>query len=196
MSNPNQEHFYLSKDSKQNLLKQKAHVFWLTGLSGAGKTTITGKVEAKLHDLGFLIKIFDGDLIRKTINKDLDFSDYGRTENIRRVAAINNEFINCGVIVMNCFISPTNSMRQMAREIIGDENFSEIYVKCSVSICEKRDPKGLYQKARAGEIKHFTGIDSVYEEPKNPELILDTENNSIDECVNDLLNYILNKIKF
>lgn len=196
MTNPNQEIAYLNRDSKQMLLKQKAHVFWLTGLSGAGKTTLASKAEAKLHDLGYLVKIFDGDLIRKTINKDLDFSEYGRTENIRRVAAINNEFINCGVVVINCFISPMNSMRQMAREIIGNENFSEIYVKCQLTICEKRDPKGLYQKARAGEIKYFTGIDSAYEEPTNADLIIDTENKSVEECQDDLISFILSKVRF
>ncbi len=186
---------YLSRCSKQTLLSQRACSIWLTGYSGAGKTTIACLLENKLHHEGFLIKVFDGDNIRKSLNSDLDYTELGRTENIRRVASINKEFLNCGVIVINSFISPTIAIRQMAKNIISKDDFLEIYIDCPLYICEQRDPKGLYKKARLGEIKNFTGIDSVYEVPENPDLVVPTNEYDIPTSVEMIYRFIINKIR-
>lgn len=186
---------FLSRKDKEKFLDQQAKAIWFTGFSGSGKTSIAAALEKKLMQEGFLTKIFDGDIVRDTINKDLDFSGQGRMQNIKKIAEINREFINCGIITINSFVSPTSEMRAAAREIIGADDFIEVFVKCPLSVCESRDYKGLYAKARQGMIKNFTGIDSHYEIPENPDIIIDNETGTIDQAVNTIYQYMLPKIK-
>jgi len=186
----------LSKLEKERLLKQRGKVVWLTGLSGAGKTTIANHLELELYKMGFVTQILDGDIIRSGINNNLGFSVDAREENIRRVAEVSKLFVNCGIICFNSFISPTKEIREKAKQIIGEENFIEVFVNTSLAVCEERDVKGLYKKARAGKIKNFTGIDSPYEKPENPDLILNTDNMTIEESVNKCLEYLLPIISF
>ena len=164
----------VSRTDKEKLLNQKGKVLWLTGLSGSGKTSLAMNLEKMLFQQGFLTQVFDGDNIRSGINSDLDFTEAGRKENIRRVAEISKLFVESGIIVINCFISPTHEIRNLAKTIIGKENFIEIFVDVPFEVCEQRDVKGLYKKARNGEIKDFTGIDSTYEKPENPDITIDT----------------------
>ena len=185
---------FLQRLDKERLLGQKALVVWLTGLSGAGKTTIAIDLERKLHEMGFKTQVFDADFIRTTINRDLDFSMDGRIENIRRMAAISRLFVEAGLVVISCFISPTRRIRQMARTIIGANDYCEIFVNAPFEVCEARDPKGLYVKARRGEIIDFTGIDSPFEAPEHPDLEIRTDQCSVTEAVNQLLDFILPKI--
>jgi adenylylsulfate kinase len=180
---------------KEKLLKQSSKVIWLTGLSGSGKTTIAMDVEKILFNNGFLTQVLDGDNIRDGINKNLGFSDDDRTENIRRIAEISKLFLNCGIITINGFISPTRKIRDMAKSIIGEKDFFEVYINSSLEICEKRDIKGLYHLAREGKIKDFTGIDSPYEPPENPFLEIKSDKLSIEESVNMLVNSIFPFIK-
>lgn len=184
----------LSRADKEKLLNQKAKVFWLTGLSGSGKTTIAKGVEKKLYERGLLTQLLDGDNIRHGINNNLGFSLDDRKENIRRIAEVSKLFLNCGVITINCFVSPEKEMRQMAKEIIGADDFYEVYINTSLEECEKRDVKGLYKKARAGEIKNFTGIDSPYDIPEKPDLNLPTLGKTLDENIEELYQFILPKI--
>lgn len=186
----------LSKLEKERLLKQRGKVVWLTGLSGAGKTTIANHLELELYKMGFVTQILDGDIIRSGINNNLGFSVDAREENIRRVAEVSKLFVNCGIICFNSFISPTKEIREKAKQIIGEENFIEVFVNTSLAVCEERDVKGLYKKARAGKIKNFTGIDSPYEKPENPDLILNTDNMTIEESVNKCMEYLLPIISF
>jgi len=186
----------LNREKQERLLKQHSFAVWFTGLSGAGKTTIACHLEKKIYDLGYLTRILDGDLLRSGINKDLSFKQSDRFENIRRIAEISKLFIDTGVITLNSFISPTKDMRQMARDIIGKNNFIEVFVDAPLHICEKRDVKGLYKKARKGEIALFTGIHSPYEIPENPDIKLNTDIQSIDESVEVCLKYIAGKIPF
>ena len=186
----------LSKSEKEKLLKQRGKVVWLTGLSGAGKTTIANHLELELYKRGFVTQILDGDIIRSGINNNLGFSVDAREENIRRVAEVSKLFVNCGIICFNSFISPTREIREKAKNIIGEENFIEVYVNTSLAVCEERDVKGLYKKARAGQIKNFTGIDSPYEKPENPDLILNSDNMTIEESVEKCLEYLLPIISF
>lgn len=185
----------LQKSDKEQLLNQNSFTVWMTGLSGSGKSTIAKGLERYLHDLGFLTQILDGDNIRAGINNNLGFSEEERTENVRRIAEVSKLFINCGVITLNCFVSPTIKMREFAKSIIGDENFIEIYVNASLNDCEKRDVKGLYAKARAGEIKNFTGIDAPFEAPIDPSLEINTSDLTIDASIQRVIDYILPKIK-
>lgn len=185
----------LQKNDKENLLKQKAFTVWMTGLSGSGKSTVAKGLERHLHKQGFLTQMLDGDNIRVGINNNLGFSEEDRTENIRRIAEVSKLFINCGVITLNCFVSPTKKMRQMAKDIIGTDNFIEVYINASVAECEKRDVKGLYAKARAGEIKNFTGIDAPFEAPENAAVEINTAELSIDASIQKVLDYILPKIE-
>lgn len=185
----------ISKEKKEKLLNQKGKVVWLTGLSGSGKTTIALQLEKELYKLGFLVQILDGDNIRAGINNNLSFSESDRTENIRRIAEVSKLFLNCGIITINCFVSPTIKMRQIAEKIIGKENYYEIFINADLETCEKRDVKGLYKKARNGEIKNFTGIDSEYEKPNNPSLEVNTSQLSLDQSIEIILKNVLPQLK-
>jgi len=185
----------IGRNEKEQFLNQKACVIWMTGLSGSGKTTIAIGLEKELKKRGFLTQILDGDNIRTGINKNLGFSEEDRTENIRRIAEVSKLFVNCGIITINCFVSPTLDIREQAKEIIGESDFREIYVNASYQECEKRDVKGLYKKARNGEIKNFTGLDAPFEAPDNAFLEIKTAEMSIEESVNYLIDAILSDIK-
>ena len=184
----------ISKREKENRLKQNAKCIWLTGLSGSGKTTLALKLEKSLFKQGFLVQILDGDNIRTGISNNLDFSENDRLENIRRIAEVSKLFVNCGIITINCFVSPSNKIRLQAKKIIGDENFIGIYINADLSTCEKRDTKGLYKKARKGEIKNFTGISSIFEKPDKTFIEINT-NNNIEKSFNDLIKNVLPKIE-
>jgi len=184
----------LSREEKENLLKQKGLVIWMTGLSGSGKSTIAIGLEKKLFEKGFLTQVLDGDNVRTGINNNLGFSEEDRTENIRRIAEVSKLFLNCGIVCINCFVSPTIEIRANAKKIIGDD-FLEVYINTPIEECEKRDVKGLYKKARAGEIKDFTGINAPFEAPSNPDIEIKTVGKTIEESVEELLNHILQKIK-
>jgi|TARA_B110000116_G_scaffold120735_1_gene104699 adenylylsulfate kinase len=185
----------ISKENKEKQLKQKAKVIWMTGLSGSGKTTIAIEVEKILSKKGYLVQILDGDNIRVGISNNLSFSDEDRLENIRRISEVSKLFINCGVITINCFVSPSNKIRQQAKEIIGEENFIGVFINTDLNTCEKRDTKGLYKKARKGEIDNFTGISSKFEIPDSTYVNINTSNSSINKCVNQLIEVILPKIQ-
>ncbi len=185
---------FIKRRDKEILLNQKARVIWMTGLSGSGKTTIAIHLERLLYQKGFFTQVFDADYLRATLHRDLDFTLEGRAENIRRIAVMSRIFLEAGVIVINCFISPTKKIRQLARKIIGYHDFIEVYVNASFEKCEKRDPKGLYKKARQGLVKNFTGIDSPYEAPDNPDIELNTDKYSIENVVKQLSDFIIPKI--
>jgi len=185
----------LNRDDKERLLKQKGIVIWMTGLSGSGKTTIAKGLERKLHDKGVLTKLLDGDNVRTGINNNLGFTVEDRTENIRRISEVAKLFLNNGTVTICCFVSPTREIRANAREIIGAESFLEIFINTPISVCEERDVKGLYQKARSGEIKNFTGIDSPFEAPDVNFTEILTEHKTVDESVEDLYSSIIDKIK-
>ena len=184
----------LTRSDKEKFLDQKACVIWMTGLSGAGKTTIAQHIERELNRRGHLTQILDGDNIRSGINCNLGFSPDDRIENIRRISEISKLFINCGIICINSFISPTRKIRHMAMDIIGKEDFIEVFLNAPLSVCEKRDVKGLYKKARAGEIKDFTGIDSPYEDPQEPQIEIKTDKYTIEESVKICMEYILTRV--
>ncbi len=181
---------------KEIYLKQKAKVLWFTGLSGSGKTTLASLLEKRLFDLNYFCQILDGDNVRSGINKNLRFTDEDRNENIRRIAEVSKLFMNCGIILICAFISPTNEIRSMAKEIIGKDDFLEIFIDTPLAVCEKRDPKGLYKKARAGEIKNFTGISSPFEAPEAPFIKIDNTNPNMDETIKQMLKKILPEISF
>ena len=185
----------IQRKDKEKLLNQKSKVIWMTGLSGSGKTTIAKRVERRLHSEGILNQLLDGDNIRVGISNNLSFSSEDRTENIRRIAEVSKLFIDCGIITLNCFVSPTIRIREIAKNIIGKDNFIEIYINASIKTCEERDIKGLYKKARKGEIADFTGISSPFEAPENPQIEINTSKLSIDESVQKVLDYILPIIK-
>ena len=185
-----------SRKEKETQLGQRSKTVWLTGLSGSGKSTIAISLEKKLIENGFFCKVLDGDNIRSGINKNLGFSDSDRLENIRRIAEVSKLFIDCGIITVNSFVSPTNELRNLAREIIGNENFIEVYISVPLEIAEKRDVKGLYKKARSGEIKDFTGIGSGFEDPINANIIIETHKLTIQESVDKLYNSIITDISF
>jgi adenylyl-sulfate kinase len=170
--------------------QHKPLVLWLTGLSGSGKSTIANAVQNELFEQGKLVVVLDGDNIRGGLNRDLNFSDTSRSENIRRVAEVASLFANTGFIVIVSFISPFESDRQQAKGIIGDDLFREIYIEADLSICESRDVKGLYQLAREGKLHNFTGIDSPYQIPKQPDLTLNTHNQTLQQSANQLSDYI------
>lgn len=185
----------IPRESREERLGQKSRVIWFTGLSGSGKTTIAVELEKVLMDEGFFPQVLDGDNIRSGINNNIRFSYEDRKENIRRIAEISKLFLNSGVITINCFVSPAREMREMAREIIGVDDFVEIFIDTPLEICEKRDVKGLYARARKGEIKDFTGIGDGYEPPANPDLIVSTENKDVETCVGEVLEFIRPKIE-
>ena len=181
----------LPRESKEQLLNQRTKVFWFTGLSGSGKSTIAKGLEEELHAKGFFFVVLDGDNVRTGINNNLGFSNEDRIENIRRIAEVAKLFLQSGVIVICCFVSPTEKIRNLARTIIGAEDFREIFVNTPIEECEKRDVKGLYAKARKGEIKDFTGVNVPFEIPVNPDLEIRTENKSVLESVNEALEFCL-----
>ena len=184
----------LSRSDKEELLKQHSVMIWFTGLSGSGKSTIAIALERELQKRGLPCRILDGDNIRSGINNNLGFSAEDRIENIRRIAEIGKLFVDTGIITIAAFISPNNDIREMAANIIGKENFMEIYVSTPIEECERRDVKGLYAKARKGEIKNFTGISAPFEAPQHPALSLDTSKLSVEESVNKLLELILPRV--
>lgn len=183
-----------SRSDKEELLKQHSVMIWFTGLSGSGKSTIAIALERELQKRGLLCRILDGDNIRSGINNNLGFSAEDRIENIRRIAEIGKLFVDTGIITIAAFISPNNDIREMAANIIGKEDFMEIYVSTPIEECERRDVKGLYAKARKGEIKNFTGISAPFEAPQHPALSLDTSKLSVEESVNKLLELILPRV--
>ena len=185
----------LTRADKEELLKQHSVMIWFTGLSGSGKSTIAIALERELQKRGLLCRILDGDNIRSGINNNLGFSAEDRVENIHRIAEIGKLFVDTGIITLAAFISPNNDIREMAANIIGKEDFMEIYVSTPIEECERRDVKGLYAKARKGEIKNFTGISAPFEAPEHPALSLDTSKLSVEESVNKLLDLILPRVK-
>jgi adenylylsulfate kinase len=184
------------REDKELLLKQHAKVFWFTGLSGAGKTTLAQALDDAFQFRGFICQLLDGDIIRKGINNNLGFSEVDRFENIRRIAEVSKLFNQCGIITINSFISPTRNMREMARSIIGTENFIEVYINAPLAICEQRDIKGLYSKARKGEIKDFTGIHAPYEPPLSPDIEIKTDVHTIQECMDKLIDFCVPLVRY
>jgi len=178
----------LSDRIEQN--KHHPKVFWMTGLSGSGKSTIANDLQNKLFQSGYQVYVLDGDNVRGGLNKDLDFSDEGRVENIRRISEVAKLFSDAGFVVITAFISPFKADREQAKQIIGEGTFCEVFVDTPLEICEQRDVKGLYKKARAGEIKNFTGIDSNFEEPEAPDIHVETANLNIEECVEVLFRHL------
>lgn len=184
------------RQAKEIYLKQRGKVIWMTGLSGSGKTTLASALEKRLFELNYFCQILDGDNVRSGINTNLRFTEEDRIENIRRIAEVSKLFMNCGIILICAFISPTNKMRNMAREIIGEEDFLEIFVDTPLEVCEQRDPKGLYKKARAGEIPNFTGISAPFEVPKDPFMVVDNSQSDIKKTVKRMLKKVIPEIRF
>ena len=180
----------IKKEDRKILNAHKSAILWFTGLSCAGKSTLAYKVEEELFKRGLRAYVLDGDNVRTGLNKDLGFSAEDREENIRRIGEVGKLFVDAGLIVMAAFISPYEKDREFARSIVEDDEFIEIYIKCSLDVCEQRDVKGFYKKARAGIIKNFTGIDDPYEEPENPELILDTDKETVEESAQKVLDML------
>ena len=186
----------LKTEDKEKLLGQHSLVVWMVGLSGSGKSTLARALENTLYAKGFLTQILDGDNLRGGINSNLGFGETDRTENIRRAAEVARLFAGCGVIVICSFISPTNMLRAMAREIIGEEKYFEVYVNSPMEVCEERDVKGLYARARRGEIPDFTGISAPFEEPAGAALELRTDLNSLEACSQTLAEAVMKKIRY
>ena len=185
----------LQRSDREKLLGQKGIMLWVTGLSGSGKSTLAVALERELYNCGILCRILDGDNIRTGINNNLGFTEADRIENIRRIAEVAKLFVDCGVVTIAAFISPTEQIRQMASQIIGPDDFFEIYVSTPLEVCEQRDVKGLYKKARQGEIKNFTGISAPFEAPNHPAITIDTSAHTLEESVNLLKKIIIPKIK-
>ncbi len=188
-------HYEISKSDRRELMRQNSFLLWFTGLSGSGKSTIANALEHKLHHEGFKTYALDGDNIRKGINNDLDFSPEGRKENIRRIAEVSKLLVDAGVIVLAAFVSPYKKDRENIANIVGNNNFVEIFVNTSLEECEKRDVKGLYKKARAGEIKDFTGVNAPYEAPDAADVEVVTDDLTIEESVEKIYNAIKQKLK-
>jgi adenylylsulfate kinase len=178
----------LPQKAKEDLLKQNGFVIWMTGLSGSGKSTLAKGMENEFHQKGVLSKLLDGDNLRSGLNNNLGFSEADRLENIRRTAEVCKLFAQTGILTIASFVSPTLEIRQLARQIIGEDFFYEVYVNCPFDICAQRDVKGLYKKALNGEIKNFTGLDAPFEAPEKPFLELRTHEKSLDECLESLMN--------
>lgn len=183
-------HSQISRSNRESLNRHRSVILWFTGLSGAGKSTIAHAVEAQLYQQGCRTFVLDGDNIRHGLSKDLGFEDTDRKENIRRIAEVAKLMLEAGNITLTAFISPFRLERELARHTVADGDFIEIYCNCDLTVCEQRDVKGLYRKARLGEIAHFTGISSPYEPPKNPEITIDTDQMSIEECSTHVLNHL------
>lgn len=193
------EHLYPIKtkvgaEQRQKLLNQKPKLIWFTGLSGSGKSTLAVQLEAELFDRGFKTYLLDGDNIRTGLNQNLTFTDADRVENIRRIGEVSKLFLDAGLVVLSAFISPFEADRRQVRNIVGHGNYMEVFVDTPLEICEQRDVKGLYKKARAGEVKNFTGIDSPYETPRNPDIIIPTDQMSLEESVEKLLEFVVRGI--
>lgn len=185
----------MTRQDKESLLGQRGIMIWFTGLSGSGKSTVAMGVERELHAQGILCRILDGDNIRAGINNNLGFSAEDRIENIRRIAEIGKLFVQTGVVTLACFVSPTNDIRQMAREIVGEEDFLEVYISTPIEECERRDVKGLYARARKGEVKNFTGISAPFEAPVSPDIAIDTSKIPLEESVRTLTELIIKRVK-
>ena len=170
-------------------------MIWFTGLSGSGKSTLASALEAFLYNQDFNTYILDGDNVRSGLNRDLDFGDEGRKENIRRIAEVSKLFVDAGLVVMTAFISPFREDRQVARELVGAENFVEVFIDTPIEICEQRDVKGFYAKARAGKIPKFTGIDSPFERPENPDIHVETAGKTVQESLKEIIDQLLSKLK-
>ncbi len=179
---------------REQQLLQRATLIWFTGLSGSGKSTLAVQLEAQLHELRYKTYLLDGDNIRAGLNKDLSFSDDGRIENIRRIGEVSKLMLDAGMVVLSAFISPFQADRDQVKEIVGAENFIEVFVDAPLEVCEQRDVKGLYKKARAGEVKNFTGIDSPYEPPSAPDVVIRTGELTVEESISQLMNLILPRI--
>lgn len=186
----------LQRSDREKRLGQRSKVLWLTGLSGSGKSTIAQHLERHLHNQGFVAQVLDGDNIRSGINNNLSFAVEDRVENIRRIAEVSKLYLHTGIITINSFISPTIAMRQMAKDIVGAADFIEIYINAPLELCEERDVKGLYKKARAGIIKGFTGIDAPYEAPPAPDLEIDTAKQTVEEAVASITAYLQAQIQY
>ena len=180
----------VTRQRRNKLNNHRSIVLWFTGLSGSGKSTLAHSLEERLFQRGCSTFVLDGDNVRHGLNSNLDFSEAGRTENIRRISEVSKLMLEAGLIVMTAFISPINKDRSEARQLISNDDFIEIYCKASIETCETRDVKGLYKRARAGEITNYTGIDSPYEVPKNPELTIDTDNQSLEGSVSTILSFL------
>lgn len=185
----------LQRSDKEHLLQQNALCIWMTGLSGSGKSTIAQGLEKKLFQNGILTAVLDGDNVRTGINNNLGFSEEDRIENIRRIAEINKLFLQNGIITINSFVSPTKDIRELAKKIIGEQDFYEVYINASFDECAKRDVKGLYKKALNGEIKNFTGLDAPFEAPENPAIEIKTTEQTIDESIDTIYYHFIKKIK-
>ena len=184
---------YVFREDREKSNGHKSSIIWFTGLSGSGKSTLAYTLESALHKNNIKSYVLDGDNIRQGLCKDLSFSDDDRTENIRRIGEVSRLFLDSGVIVITAFISPFINDREIARKLVNKGEFIEVFCDCPLDICEKRDPKGLYKKARSGEIPYFTGIGSSYEKPKNPVIVLETSQLSIDDCIEKLIQYLEKK---
>ncbi|KKM19809.1 hypothetical protein LCGC14_1651840 [marine sediment metagenome] len=180
----------VTKQSRSQQKKQKPCILWFTGLSASGKSTVADALEQKLFEMGHHTYLLDGDNVRHGLNKDLGFSDRERVENIRRIGETAKLFTDAGLIVLSAFISPFRSDRQMVRSLVEKTEFVEIFMSTPLRVCENRDPKGLYKKARDGQIKNFTGIDSEYEVPVSPEITLNTDESDVNECVNNIIDFL------
>jgi len=189
------QNYAVSKALRNKLHQHNSLVIWFTGLSGSGKSTLANLLEKELFKLNISTYILDGDNTRNGLNKDLSFTDIHRQENIRRVAEVSKILVDAGVVVLATFISPFQKDRDMAKELIGNNHFIEIYVNCPLEVCEERDVKGLYKKARNGEITNFTGISSPFEPPLNPSIIVNTATHSLNDCCQTIMEYLLPKIK-
>lgn len=188
--------YHVTREMRNRLNRHKSLAVWFTGLPSSGKSTIANEVEKRLFEMGIRTYILDGDNIRHGLCSDLGFSEKDRDENIRRIAEVTKLFIDAGVVVLAAFVSPLKKHREMAKSIIGSENFLEIYCRCPVEVCERRDKKGYYQKAKRGEIKEYTGVSAPYEEPDNPDLILDTHLLTPEEAAEKVLDVLVKKIFF
>ncbi len=184
------EHPVVNKNLRQNINLHKSFVIWLTGLSASGKSTLAKELEFRLHEMGIRTYLLDGDNVRHGLCSDLGFSEADRRENIRRVANVARLFVDAGLVVLAAFISPDRADREMARNAVENTEFIEVYVKCPLHECEKRDPKGLYRKARSGKIPDFTGISAKYEEPLNPEIVVESSRRTVDESIGQIISYL------
>ncbi len=180
----------LPRSAKEDLLGQRGVMIWMTGLSGSGKSTVALALERELHRRGRLVRLLDGDNVRTGINRGLGFSPADRTENIRRIAEVGKLFVETGVITIACFVSPMRELREMARQIVGDADFLEVYISTPLEECERRDVKGLYARARRGEVKDFTGISAPFEAPEHPAVSLDTSRLSVEESVEQIIKLL------